>query len=63
MDGIKCTSILRNQLNYEGCIIGLTGYSDIVTEENCLGSGMNKVLSKPISEQQIKTIINEQLKK
>ena len=49
MDGLSCTEKLR-EMNYEGVIIGLTGYVDPITFKKCSDSGMNHVISKPVDK-------------
>ena len=53
IDGIKCTDILRNKLNYKGPIIGITSHADFDTIKDCLQVGMNHVVVKPISEDKL----------
>ena len=47
MDGLDCTKYLRNIMEYNGAIIGLTGYVDDITINKCLLVGMNRVIAKP----------------
>lgn len=48
MDGMECTENLRTKYKYNGIIIGLTGYVDQETVNECHKKGMNHVISKPI---------------
>ena len=50
MDGIECALKLRNDLNYTGTIIGITSHVDFESLNTGTLSGMDTVLSKPISE-------------
>ena len=50
MDGHCCTEILRNKMNYQGIIIGLTGYNDDLTIKKCICIGMNDVVAKPFDK-------------
>src|SRR5579885_2912460 len=53
IDGIECTQILRNELNYNGIIIGITSHVDFETYMDCKKAGMNDVITKPITEKSI----------
>jgi CheY-like chemotaxis protein len=55
MDGIEATKYLRNEMHYEGIIIGLTGYVDDITVKQCLRAGMNYVIPKPFDKKVIET--------
>ena len=50
MDGIDCTRYLREELNYSGPIISLSGYVDEVTIRRCYETGVNHVMSKPFDK-------------
>src|SRR5579885_3556405 len=54
MDGIECTRYLRNELNYSGIIIGLTGCVDEITINSCYKEGVTHVLSKPFDRKIIR---------
>lgn len=47
MSGIAATQQLRQKHHYGGVIIGLTGYVDEKTYEQCMACGMSHFLSKP----------------
>lgn len=51
MDGFECTRQLRTTMNYNGVIIGLTGYVDDITMKKCLELGMNRVIKKPFDKE------------
>ncbi len=48
MDGLTATKIIRNELAYEGIIIGLSANAFQVDEDNGLNAGMDYYLSKPV---------------
>lgn len=50
MDGFDATAKLRNELNYQGIIIGLTGYVDEMTVKKCYNLGMDHVVAKPFDK-------------
>lgn len=53
MNGIECTKILRNDLNYTNAIIGITSHVDYDSIEACKKAGMNNVIAKPIIREEI----------
>lgn len=59
MNGQECTYYLRNKFNYQGVIIGLTGYVDDVTIKKCLQLGMNHVVAKPFNKDIIQMYIDQ----
>lgn len=59
MDGLTCTKKLRNELNYDGVIIGLTGHVDIDSLNDCKQAGMNTVIAKPVNKEILYMHINE----
>jgi len=54
MDGFDATRILKQDMNYTGPIIGLTGYVDEITINKCYSLGMCHVVSKPFDKTVIK---------
>jgi len=58
MDGIKCTDILRNKLNYKGTIIGVTSHADLKTINECKKIGMDDVITKPFTQKDLVDKIN-----
>jgi osomolarity two-component system sensor histidine kinase SLN1 len=62
MDGIDCTTKLKNELNYEGIIIGITGHVDYDSLTACKMVGMDNTLAKPITEDDLIKNINLFLK-
>jgi len=57
MDGLEATKILREQ-RIDIPIIGLSGNSGKEFEEMCLKGGMNKVMQKPLKEEDINSILS-----
>lgn len=50
MNGMDCTKTLRQKHGYKGVIIGLTGYIDQDSINQCYKLGMNHVIGKPIDK-------------
>jgi len=50
MNGMECTEALRKKHNYQGIIIGLTGFIDQESVNECHKRGMNHVIGKPIDK-------------
>lgn len=59
MNGIICTTKLRNEFGYGGCILGLTGHVDEESIGKCKTAGMNDVLAKPLDKYTLETFINQ----
>lgn len=62
IDGVECTQILRNQYNYKGVIIGITGYADQESYNDCMNVGMNDYIVKPIDEAALTNMITKYIK-
>lgn len=63
IDGIECTKILRNKLNYEGIIIGVTAHIDNETYDKCIEHGINEILAKPVTNDRIYYVTQKYLNK
>lgn len=63
IDGIFCCEILKNYLNYQGIIIGLTSFIDSISLDKCAKVKMDKVFAKPIDETCILKIIEDYFNK
>ena len=48
MHGPECVRIVRNDFNYQGLIVGVTGNTDANDLREFRRSGVNHVLMKPI---------------
>ena len=59
MDGHQCTYYLRNDMQYTGTIIGLTGYVDDISIKICHTVGMNEVVPKPFDTKIVHTYVKE----
>ena len=59
MDGLDCTKYLREELNYSGAIISLSGYVDEVTIRRCYEVGVNHVMSKPFDKKVIQMYVEK----
>lgn len=53
LDGIQCAKKLKNELKYDEIIIGITGHVDDDSLSACIEAGMDCVLAKPISEENL----------
>ena len=53
MNGIECTKILRNDFDYTNAIIGITSHVDHNFIKACKNAGMNNVIAKPITREEI----------
>lgn len=58
-DTIDCATYLRNDLQYKGAIITLTGYIDDITEKECLKAGVNHIVCKPFDKNDIEMYTNK----
>jgi len=61
MDGFEATLQLRRRLHQHIPVIALTANTDPETQRRCLNAGMNAFLSKPVSLEQLRNSIAEQL--
>ena len=59
MDGLEATRELRNEMEYDGIIIGLTGYVDEHNINKCHKAGINQVVAKPFDATVIEMYVNE----
>ena len=55
-DGGHAATRLRNELQYKGTIIALTGYTDLVTRNLCKQAGMDDFVPKPYHFDTIKSM-------
>lgn len=55
-NGGHAAARLRNELQYKGAIIALTGYTDTVTRNVCKQAGMNDFVPKPYHFDTIRTL-------
>ncbi|CAI2035389.1 hypothetical protein SEUBUCD646_0I00330 [Saccharomyces eubayanus] len=59
VDGLLSTKMIRRDLGYKSPIVALTAFADDSNIKECLESGMNGFLSKPIKRPKLKTILIE----
>jgi CheY-like chemotaxis protein len=59
MDGLECAKILKDELNYKGHIIGITGNLNPDIIEECYKMGISDVVSKPVTQESLKKYINK----
>lgn len=59
VDGLLSTRMIREELDYNFPIVALTAFADDSNIKECLVSGMNGFLSKPIKRPQLKKILKE----
>ncbi|GIZ42505.1 hypothetical protein CKM354_000577100 [Cercospora kikuchii] len=58
VDGLTSTRLIR-QIGYQEPIVALTAYAEENNIKDCMDSGMNYFLSKPIRRPQLKKVLNE----
>ncbi|KXT05262.1 hypothetical protein AC578_8380 [Pseudocercospora eumusae] len=58
LNGIESTKMIR-EMGYNAPIVALTAYSEENNVKDCLDSGMNYFLSKPIRRPQLKKVLKE----
>ena len=60
LDGLEATRLIRSaDADYATTpIVGLTGNIDIDDLERCLAAGMNDVVTKPVTRQQLLSVID-----
>lgn len=58
MDGLQSTRLIR-EIGYRAPIVALTAFSEESNIRDCLDSGMNFFLSKPIRRPQLKKVLRE----
>ena len=56
MNGLQCTKILREKLNFKGKIIALTSHIDSECLSDYLESGMDDVVAKPVTMTELRNI-------
>ncbi|CAI4064345.1 hypothetical protein SKDZ_09G0240 [Saccharomyces kudriavzevii ZP591] len=59
VDGLLSTKMIRRDLGYKSPIVALTAFADDSNIKECLESGMNGFLSKPIKRPKLNTILSE----
>ncbi|MDD4539878.1 MAG: response regulator, partial [Lentisphaeria bacterium] len=66
MDGLEATRLIRNPntavLDHDVVIIAMTAHAVQGYRESCLGSGMNDYVTKPITPEQIRDILERWLR-
>jgi osomolarity two-component system sensor histidine kinase SLN1 len=58
MDGLQSTRLIR-EIGYTSPIVALTAFSEESNIRDCLDSGMNFFLSKPIRRPQLKKVLKD----
>ncbi|OQN96316.1 hypothetical protein B0A48_17572 [Cryoendolithus antarcticus] len=58
VDGLQSTRLIR-EIGYQAPIVALTAFSEESNIKDCLDSGMNYFLSKPIRRPQLKKVLKE----
>ncbi|GAW25688.1 putative hsp90-like protein [Rosellinia necatrix] len=58
VDGLQSTRLIR-QMGYSAPIVALTAFSDESNVKNCIESGMNEFLSKPIRRPALKRVLKK----
>lgn len=58
VDGLQSTRLIR-KMGYSAPIVALTAFSDESNVKNCIESGMNEFLSKPIRRPALKRVLKK----
>jgi osomolarity two-component system sensor histidine kinase SLN1 len=58
VDGLQSTRLIR-KMGYSAPIVALTAFSDESNVKNCMESGMNEFLSKPIRRPALKRVLKK----
>ncbi|KAI3342366.1 osmosensing histidine protein kinase SLN1 [Ustulina deusta] len=58
LDGLQSTRLIR-EIGYSAPIVALTAFSDESNVKNCIESGMNEFLSKPIRRPALKRVLKK----
>ncbi|KAF2170020.1 hypothetical protein M409DRAFT_64403 [Zasmidium cellare ATCC 36951] len=58
VDGLQSTKLIR-EIGYQAPIVALTAFAEESNVKDCLDSGMNYFLSKPIRRPQLKKVLKE----
>lgn len=58
LDGLQSTRLIREQ-GYDAPIVALTAFAEESNVKDCLDSGMNHFLSKPIKRPALKKVLNQ----
>lgn len=58
VDGLQSTRLIR-EIGYQAPIVALTAFAEESNIRDCLDSGMNYFLSKPIRRPQLKKVLKE----
>jgi len=58
MDGIEATTCIRH-FDRSTPIVAVTAFTDEVTRAKCLEAGMDRFLSKPLTKEQILSVVTE----
>lgn len=58
VDGLQSTRLIR-EIGYQAPIVALTAFAEESNIQDCLDSGMNYFLSKPIRRPQLKKVLKE----
>ena len=53
VNGLEATKVIRNDLDLDIPIIGITAYPTENEKQRCLAAGMNSYLSKPVDEREL----------
>jgi signal transduction histidine kinase/ligand-binding sensor domain-containing protein/DNA-binding response OmpR family regulator len=59
MDGLECTRYIREHYNRQPVIIAMTANAMVEDREECLRSGMNNYLAKPVKIELLMTMLQE----
>jgi CheY-like chemotaxis protein len=57
LNGYEATKIIRNELNLQVPIIGITAHASEEEKMRCLSEGMNNYISKPVDEDELFSLL------
>lgn len=61
LDGIQATQIIRSELEYDSPIVAVSAFANPTNVQDCLASGMDKFLAKPLRRPQLHKVLLEVL--
>jgi CheY-like chemotaxis protein len=57
IDGYQTTRIIREEMNLDVPIIGITAYAAPGEKERCLAAGMSNYITKPVNEEELLSML------
>lgn len=59
LDGRQATTIIREDLRYEGVIVAVSAFADNSNVNDCLACGMNSFLAKPLRRPHLRKMLQD----